>query len=83
MRILDYVAGLMTGIGLLIFDELLTFAMNCGPRCLYPYPFIGSYGIYEASYLPFGLIILSGVILAFQSRTRNPRQSSQKNTVAT
>ena len=72
----------MTGIGLLIFDELLTLAMNCGPKCLYPYPFIGSYTIYQASYLPFGLIILSGLVLIFQSPTRNPRQSSQKNTVA-
>jgi hypothetical protein len=76
MRIVDYAAGLMTGVALLIFDELLTFAQFCGPRCLYPYPFIGSYGIYQASYLPFGLIVLSGVLLVSNRKLRDRSQNT-------
>ena len=73
MRVwLVYLAGLLTGISLLIFDELLTFAMYCGRGCQYPYPLIGSYDIYTSSYLPFSLILLAFICLGIGMKPGKP-----------
>ena len=67
-----FLAGLLLGTGLLVYDEILTLAMYCGRSCLYRFPLIGAYGLYTASYLPFSLIVLAGILLVLASGKNRP-----------
>jgi hypothetical protein len=57
---LFFLSGLLIGIGLMVFDEILTFAIYAGSHGCYPIPFLGCFGLYEAEEFSW-LLILSGV----------------------
>ena len=62
-----FLSGLLVGISLLVYDEILTLAIYCH-GCQYPYPGLGAFNLYEASYFPFGGIILAFIIVTLTHR---------------
>jgi hypothetical protein len=58
---LFFLSGLLIGIGLMVFDEILTFAIYAGPHGCYPIPLLGCFSLYEAEEFSW-LLILSGVL---------------------
>lgn len=60
--LLFFLSGFLVGVSLLVYDEILTLAIY-SPGICYPYPLIGCYGLYEASYFPFGGIVLAFIIV--------------------
>lgn len=51
-------SGFLLGVGLLIYDELLTTAYD--HRC-YNYPLIGCYDVWTASWIPFVLVLVGAL----------------------
>jgi len=62
-----FLSGLLVGVSLLIYDELLTLAIY-SPGSGYPYPGLGVMTLYQASYFPFGGIILAFIIVTLTCR---------------
>ncbi len=61
-----FLSGLLVGVSLLVYDEILTLTIYC-KGCQYPYPLIGGFDPYTASYFPFGGIILAFIIVTLTS----------------
>jgi len=65
--LLFFLSGLLVGVSLLIYDELLTLAIY-SPGMPYPYPGLGAMNLYQASYFSFGGIVLSFIIVTLTIR---------------
>ncbi len=50
--------GILIGAGLVVQDEILTLAMYCGTACLYPYPFVGAFHLYDAEIIAFVMMLV-------------------------
>jgi len=66
-RLALFLSGVLVGVSLLVYDEIITTAVYC-KTCLYPYPLIGGFDPYTASYFPFGGIILAFIIVTLTYR---------------
>src|SRR5467141_362765 len=62
-----FLSGLLVGVSLLIYDELLTLAIYC-QGCGYSVPGLGTLNLYQASYLPFVSIVLAFIIVTLTCR---------------
>jgi hypothetical protein len=84
--------GILIGAGLVVQDEILTLAMYCGLTCLYPYPFVGAFHLYDAEIIAFlmmlvglGLFVASwtsmivGSVAHLLEQQRNNDQSTDSN----
>jgi zinc transporter ZupT len=61
-RFLLFVAGFAAGIAVMVYDELLTLSQYCGAQCRYQIPLIGTWTLYQSSYLAFALVVLAGIM---------------------
>jgi hypothetical protein len=62
-QILNWLSGALILSGLWMIDELLTLAQYCGKNCLYPIPLLGSFHLYDAEGIAWGLVFIGAAIL--------------------
>jgi len=60
--LVTWFGGVLIGAFLVVTDEILTEAQYCGRTCLYPYPLLGGFSLYNAYSIAFGAI-LAGIVL--------------------
>ncbi len=78
-RVLLWTLGLVTGIFLMVGDELINFAQCCRDQ-LYPFPLIGSYTVWQSWEITFAVIVISVLAaLALMTETLQPCSCCQRN----
>jgi hypothetical protein len=57
--------GFLVGVGLMVFDEILTLAIYC-QRCGYAIPLLGTWNLYDAEGFAWVLILIGSLICILQ-----------------
>ena len=71
---LAWLGGLLIGIFIMLGDELINYAQCCTGQ-KYPFPFIGSYSIWESWTVMFSMVLLGnfltliGTVIFFKSQS--------------
>ena len=56
-----WLTGLLTGIFLMVVDEILSLALYCGVSCGYAIPVLGIFALWEGWELAFVCLVLSSL----------------------
>jgi hypothetical protein len=56
-----WITGFLTGVFLMVVDEILSLALYCGVSCQYAIPVLGMFALWESWELAFTCLVLSSL----------------------